>query len=109
MTDQIQWNTPQSAVSNDAVAMMKFQSQAKSSGTAYLLWSFLGGLGVHRFYLGSTGIGILVLLCTISGVFLLFPLIVTAVITIYDLFTLPTQVRKYNAGLMAEIAHGRGR
>lgn len=33
----------------------------KSKGVAYLLWFFLGGLSVHRFYLGKIGIGILYL------------------------------------------------
>lgn len=88
--------------------MMKFQSRAKFTGTAYLLWFFLGGLGAQRFYLGSTGIGILILLSSMTGVFLLFPLIITAAILIFDLFALPDQVQKHNTGLMAEISEGRG-
>ncbi|WP_323007605.1 TM2 domain-containing protein [Pseudorhodobacter sp.] len=101
-------NAPQSAVSNDAVAMMRFQSNSKSTGTAYLLWFFLGGLGGHRFYLGSTGIGVLMLVCTVLGAFLLFPLIVTGVVAIYDLFTIPSQVQRFNNGLMADISVGKG-
>ena len=31
----------------------------KSTGTAYLLWFFLGALGAHKFYLNKTGMGIL--------------------------------------------------
>src|SRR5690349_1865524 len=27
-------------------------NEAKSTGLAYVLWFFLGGLGMHRFYLG---------------------------------------------------------
>ncbi len=34
----------------------------KSKGVAYLLWFFFGGLGVHRFYVGKVGTGILYLL-----------------------------------------------
>ena len=45
----------------------------KSKTTAYLLWFFLGFLGVHKFYLEKVGIGLL-----------------------YDLFTLGGQVDKYN-------------
>jgi TM2 domain-containing membrane protein YozV len=33
----------------------------KSKTVAYLLWFFLGGLSVHRFYLGKVGSGILYL------------------------------------------------
>lgn len=34
----------------------------KSRGTAILLALFLGGIGAHKFYLGSTGLGVLYLL-----------------------------------------------
>ncbi|SEH86541.1 TM2 domain-containing protein [Paracoccus alkenifer] len=95
-------------MSNDAIAMMKFQSRAKSTGMAYLLWFFLGGLGAQRFYVGSAWVGALVALCTISGFVLLFPFIITAAVSIFDLFTLPSQVRKRNAALMAEISQGGG-
>jgi TM2 domain-containing membrane protein YozV len=43
---------------NDARLQMTFQAQKKSTGAAYLLWFFLGGLGGHRFYLGQTGTAI---------------------------------------------------
>ena len=39
---------------------------AKSRMTAGLLGIFLGGLGVHRFYLGYTSIGVLQILVTIA-------------------------------------------
>ena len=34
----------------------------KSTGVAYILWFFLGGLGIHKFYIGKTGMGIFYLL-----------------------------------------------
>lgn len=58
----------------------------KSIGVAYLLWLFLGWLGVHHFYLGKVGRGI--------GYLLTF-----AWFTIgwwIDLFTLPAQVKRIN-------------
>ncbi|RMF34970.1 MAG: TM2 domain-containing protein [Alphaproteobacteria bacterium] len=83
--------------------MMEFEAQKKSTGVTYLLWFFLGGFGIHRFYLGSIGVGAVMLICTLLGIFLLFPFIVTAVIGIYDLFTIPSQVRTYNQNLISKI------
>lgn len=61
-------------------------SGTKSVGVAYVLWFFLGFLGVHKFYLGKVGIGI-------SYIFTLGWLGIGLLI---DLFTLPGQVRKAN-------------
>jgi TM2 domain-containing membrane protein YozV len=59
-----------------------------SLGIAYLLWlvSGLGALGLHRLYLGKIGTWIL-WMCT-GGLFGLGSL--------YDLFTLPFQVKEAN-------------
>jgi hypothetical protein len=59
-----------------------------STGIAYLLWLFsgFGALGLHRFYLGKILTGIL-WMCT-GGLGMLG--------SIYDLFTLPGQVRESN-------------
>lgn len=54
----------------------------KSKVTAGLLCLFLGGLGVHEFYLGNTGLGVLCLCCTIVFVafsFTLLPIFFLAV------------------------------
>jgi TM2 domain-containing membrane protein YozV len=61
----------------------------KSKGTAYLLWlcSIFGWLGLHRFYLGKIGTGI-IWICT-GGL--------CGIGAIYDLFTLGNQVDIYNA------------
>jgi TM2 domain-containing membrane protein YozV len=60
--------------------------QKKEVWVAYLLWFLLGGLGVHKFYLGKIGMGILYIFT--GGLFLIGLLI--------DLFTIPGQVRRYN-------------
>lgn len=44
----------------------------KSRIAAALLAFFLGGLGVHKFYLGRNGAGIIMLLCSLFGIILLF-------------------------------------
>lgn len=58
----------------------------KDVGVAYLLWFFLGALGVHQFYLGKTGRAVSYLL-TLGWL--------TVGLWI-DLFTLPKQVRAVN-------------
>ena len=45
---------------------MKKQKTNKSKTTALLLCFFFGGLGIHRFYLGKTGTGLLMLF-TLGG------------------------------------------
>lgn len=60
----------------------------KSKGTAYLLWAvgLLGILGLHRFYLGKIGTGIIWILTVGVG----------GVGAVIDLFTLGGQVEAYN-------------
>ncbi len=60
---------------------------AKDVWVAYLLWFFFGLLGIHHFYLGKIGRGVLWLL---TGGLLGIGVLV-------DLFTLPSQVRQVNA------------
>ncbi|MDD3479404.1 MAG: TM2 domain-containing protein [Paludibacteraceae bacterium] len=60
----------------------------KSKGVAYLLWliSIFGWLGIHRFYLGKIGTGIIWIFT--GGLFGIGSLI--------DLFTLGGKVEQYN-------------
>ncbi len=37
-----------------AVLESEMQKHKKSVAVAYLLWFFLGSLGIHKFYLGET-------------------------------------------------------
>jgi TM2 domain-containing membrane protein YozV len=48
--------------SNAGAGMPVYAPNGKSKTTAALLAFFLGGLGVHKFYLGETGMGIVYLI-----------------------------------------------
>ena len=74
----------------------------KSMAIAYVLWFFLGMLGIHRFYLGRAGTGIVQLLLGIIGwatamlligFIFLIPLWIWLII---DIFLIPGMVRKAN-------------
>ena len=61
----------------------------KSKTVAYLFWFFLGGLSIHRFYLGKIGTGILYL----------FTLQLAGIGWIIDLFILGGMVERYNTNV----------
>ncbi|MGW2611680.1 TM2 domain-containing protein [Streptomyces mirabilis] len=63
------------------------QRAAKSVAVAYLWWFFVGLFGMHHFYLGRTGRGLLHL-CTVG---------ICGLGWLADAFTLPHQVRSANA------------
>ena len=58
----------------------------KELWVAYALWFFCGLWGIHKFYLGKIGMGIIYILT--CGFFFIGWFI--------DLFTLPSQVERYN-------------
>jgi RND superfamily putative drug exporter len=66
----------------------------KSTGAAFLWWFFLGLFGGHQFYLGNKGRGWLYL-CTVG---------LGGLAWLFDLFTLPTQVRRTNTLRQATIS-----
>ena len=74
----------------------------KSVGVAYLLLLFLGGLGIHNFYLGRTGPGLTMLLMWIFGFILSFVgigyllLATVGIWAFVDLFLVPGFVRAAN-------------
>ena len=88
-----------------AVAPVVMQP-VKSTGVAYLLWFFLGWLGIHKFYLNQTGLGILYLVLnlggwaaviTVLGMIIGVPmLIVWAILMIIDIFLIPDRVNQMN-------------
>ena len=65
--------------------MNKKTEETKSNIAAGLLALFLGGLGIHKFYLGYTTPGIVMLLVSLFGVILLFiPTFVIGVIAFIE-------------------------
>lgn len=86
--------------------MMRYEANKKSTGVAYLLFILFGGLGVHRFYLGKSGSGVVILLLTLLGIVLSFAGIGFVLIAIvllwmfFDLFLIPGMTREYNNKLV---------
>ncbi|MBX7534458.1 TM2 domain-containing protein [Qipengyuania sp. GH1] len=81
----------------NARAQMMYDANRRSTGVAYLLAIFLGGLGAHRFYLGYPGTGAVQLVLWVlgwptAGLFWI-PLGIWILI---DLFLIPGMARKKN-------------
>lgn len=89
----------------ETTRLMRYDAAKKSVGVAYLLWFFVGAFGVHRFYLGSWGIGFLILACTTLA-FVTFGLtgIVSGLIMVLDLFLIPGKVARHNERLIASLS-----
>ena len=80
--------------------MEKFK---KSTGLTYVLWFFLGSLGIHKFYIGKGLMGVLYLVFGLIGwitlAMTLIPaaivfLSIVGILLLIDLFTIPRQIRK---------------
>lgn len=69
-----------------------FEENEKSKAVAYLLWLLFGWLGVHRFYAGKTGSGLVQLLLSLSVVGLGF----TILWWIVDAFLIPDMINSHN-------------
>jgi len=91
---------------SEARKMMQFEANKKSTGIAYLLWFFLGMLGVHRFYLGRSGSGAVILVLSIASFFLsfvgigIFLFVIPAIWVLIDVFLIPGMAREYNNQLI---------
>jgi len=91
---------------------MELIKQRRNIWIAYLLWFFLGVLGIHQFYIGYSGsklhwggihiisliLGPILIGSGATGAMLIGSLLLCAVgiKLIYDMFTIPTQVKKAN-------------
>ncbi|GAD55533.1 MAG: hypothetical protein ACJASC_002741 [Limimaricola cinnabarinus] len=67
----------------------------KNLTTAMLLAIFLGPLGAHRFYMGRTGSGAMMLMLAVTVV----GLAVTVLWLLIDLPRLPVMIRRHNAAI----------
>ncbi|WP_392552247.1 TM2 domain-containing protein [Orbus wheelerorum] len=77
--------TALSCPSCGAVTQANIKKSNKSKVVAGLLALFFGGLGVHKFYLGQIGLGVLYLVCTILGLFLLgIPTLIIAIVSFIE-------------------------
>lgn len=75
---------------NDVAAVADVEVSEKGFVPTLLLCFFLGGLGVHRFYVGKIGTGILMLL-TLGGL---------GIWTLIDFIIIATQSFKDKQGLL---------
>jgi TM2 domain-containing membrane protein YozV len=74
----------------------EYEAARKDEVTGVLLAIFLGGLGVHQFYLRRDGLGILYLLLSWTSI----PMFIAWV----EAFFMPGRVRRYNALQAAHIS-----
>jgi TM2 domain-containing membrane protein YozV len=86
-------------------SMARYDIEKKSAGVAYLLFAFFGLIGVHSFYLGHKGTGWLYVIMFILA-FATFgaTLIVSFVMSIIDVFSIPGYVRERNEAILEKIS-----
>lgn len=90
------------------LANSEVANNKKSTGVAYLLWFFLGSIGIHRFYLNRKGSGITMLILSVVGwltTFLIIGFLFLAVVGIWvlvDLFLVGKMVKEENEKLVEE-------
>lgn len=95
---------------SDAARLMQYDAAKKSTGLAYLLWFFLGWLGMHRFYLGRTASGVVMAIITVLSwvtVHVGLGLVGWAIIGLWwlvDAFLIPGIAIRANQELAARLA-----
>ena len=92
--------------------LMRFEAAKKSVLAAYLLWFFLGWLGLHRIYLGYVMSGLVMLALWVAGTALSIIVIGYIILVVpflwwlIDLFLIPGLARDRNNAIIAEIERG---
>lgn len=95
--------------SSDAVAMMQYDANKKSTLVAYLLWFFFGWVGGHRFYLGKTMSAVAMLCLFVVSFLLSFVFIgfiglgILAIWALVDAFLIPGMTASSNNSLINQI------
>lgn len=74
----------------------EYEQARKEEVIGVLLALFLGGLGIHHFYLHRNGLGFLYLLLSWTGI--------TTIIGFVECFFMPGRIRAYNAAQATMIA-----
>lgn len=98
----------------DARSMMLYDAQKKSVAIAYLFWFFLGMVGAHRFYLGKSGSGAMMLIVFLVSWPLLFAgvgVLGFAIIGLWalvDAFLIPGIVSTHNSSLIGRLTDAPG-
>jgi TM2 domain-containing membrane protein YozV len=82
------------------IFQQQYESVRRDEVVGVLLALFLGGFGIHHFYLGRTGLGIVYLIFSWTGI----PWIIAWV----ECFFMPARVRMYNAVQAAGLAAALG-
>jgi|SRR5699024_9483025 len=87
----------------------EIQAKGKNTLVAYVLWFFLGSLGIHRFYLGEKNTAIAILAMSILGwltvIFIIgfFFLAAVGIWLVVDLFLIPGMIQKDNERIEAQV------
>jgi TM2 domain-containing membrane protein YozV len=82
------------------IFQQQYESVRRDEVVGVLLALFLGGFGIHQFYLGRTGLGIFYLCFCWTGI--------PSIIAFFECFFMPGRVREYNAFQAANIAASLG-
>lgn len=75
--------------------MMQYNNVKKNATTAILLALLLGGLGIHKFYMGKAGLGVLYLLFCWTYI--------PSIVAFIEAFTISATVGRYNEQKALEI------
>ena len=85
-------------------AQMIYDANKKSQGVSYLLWLILGGIGAHRFYIGRTATGAVMLVLWLAGLLVGVTWLIVIVWWIVDAFLIPGMVREKNMAIADKFA-----
>ncbi len=67
-------------MASDTDRFMLYDARKKETFVAYLIWFVLGAFGIHRFYLGRSASGLVMLILTVLG----GPILVAGLIALFD-------------------------